>query len=223
VISIATFVVALALAPAFAQRGGGHMGAAMGRGGFVGGGGRVAQGGLRFGGGFGFGGFGGFGRFGRPGFFPGHFHHNRFFFGFGTGFYYPYAYSYYPSYPYYPATYPTYDYSVNSYQQQEIIRELDHLSDEVERLREQQETLSYVPRPGQQQPQAATKTEAERPTVLVFRDKHIQEVQNYAVVGETLWIFSEQQAKKVPLSQLDLDATAKLNEERGLEFPVPKR
>jgi hypothetical protein len=219
--SIATFVVALALAPAFAQRGGGHMGAAMGRGGFVGGGGRVAQGGFRFGGGFGFGGFGGFG---RPGFSRGRFHHNRFFFGFGTGFYYPYAYSYYyPSYPYYPVTYPAYDYSVNSYQQQEVIRELDHLTNEVERLREQQETLSYVPRPGQPQPQAATKAEAARPTVLVFRDKHIQEVQNYAVVGETLWIFNEQQAKKVPLSQLDLDATGKLNEERGLEFPVPKR
>jgi hypothetical protein len=192
------------------------------RGGFVGGGGRVAQGGFRFGGGFGFGGFGGFGRVGRPVFFPGHFHHNRFFFGFGTGFFYPYGYSYYYPYPYsYPVAYPGYDYSAGSYQQLAIIRELNRLSDEVERLREQQETLSSVSRPAVPPPQAESKAEPLRPTVLVFRDKHTQEVQNYAVVGGTLWIFNEQQAKKVPLSQLDLDATVKSNEERGLEFRVP--
>ena len=201
----------------------------MGRGGFVGGGGhaafvggggRVAQGGVRFGG-------GGFRGSGRSGSFRGHFHHNRFhhdrfFFGFENGFYYPYGYSYYypTDYPVTYSSYPAYDYSA-SYQQLEIIRELDRLTDQVERLREQQETLSYVPRPGQQQAQAATKTETERPAVLVFRDKHVQEVQNYAIVGNTLWIFNEQQAKKVPLSQLDLDATAKLNEERGVEFRVP--
>jgi hypothetical protein len=220
--SIATFVVALALAPAFAQRGGGHMGGGM-HAGFVGGGGRVAQGGVRFGGGFGtFGGFGGFGAFGRPAFFPGRFHHhNRFFFGFGTGFY-PFGYSYYyPSYPITYAAYPSYDYSASSYQQVEILRELNLLTDEVERLREQQETLSYAPRSGQTQPQAATKSEPARATVLVFRDKHTQEVQNYAIVGQTLWIFNEQQARKMPLSQLDLDATAKSNEERGVEFRVP--
>ena len=186
------------------------------RGGFVGGGGRVAQGGFRFGGGFGFG-----GRVGRSVFFPGRFHHNRFFFGFGNGFFYPYAYSYY--YPYYPVTYPAYDESAGSYQQLAIIRELNRLSDEVERLREQQETLSSLSRPAVPPPPGQSKTEPLRPTVLVFRDKHTQEVQNYAVVGGTLWIFNEQQAKKVPLSQLDLDATAKSNEERGLEFRVPAR
>ncbi len=48
------------------------------------------------------------------------------------------------------------------------------------------------------------------------------EVENYAIVGQTLWIFSEQRARKVPLFSLDVDATAKANEERGLEFRVPQ-
>ena len=57
--------------------------------------------------------------------------------------------------------------------------------------------------------------------MLVFRDKHTQEVQNYAVVGGTLWIFSEQRATKLPLSWLDIDATTKANEDRGVNFRVP--
>jgi hypothetical protein len=57
--------------------------------------------------------------------------------------------------------------------------------------------------------------------VLVFTDKHTQEVENYAIVGQTLWVFSELRATKIPLSSLDLDATTKANEERGVDFHVP--
>jgi hypothetical protein len=58
---------------------------------------------------------------------------------------------------------------------------------------------------------------------LVFRDKHIQEVQNYAIVGETLWVFNEQRATRIPIAELDIPATTKLNEERGIEFRAPAR
>ncbi len=58
-------------------------------------------------------------------------------------------------------------------------------------------------------------------TVLVFRDQHKQEVRNYAIVGQTLWNFSQQRTEKIPLSELDLPATAKANDERGLTFRVP--
>jgi hypothetical protein len=57
--------------------------------------------------------------------------------------------------------------------------------------------------------------------VLVFRDKRKQEVQNYAVVGQTLWIFEPQGTEKIPLAQLDIPATAKANDERGVDFRVP--
>jgi hypothetical protein len=57
--------------------------------------------------------------------------------------------------------------------------------------------------------------------VLVFRDQHRQEVQNYAIVGQTLWSFAPQHTKKIPLDDLDLPATSKANDERGVDFHVP--
>ena len=58
------------------------------------------------------------------------------------------------------------------------------------------------------------------PTVLIFRDGHRLEVSNYTVAGRTLGIFSEQRARRIPLAELNLEATRKANEERGLEFAV---
>jgi len=58
-------------------------------------------------------------------------------------------------------------------------------------------------------------------TVLVFRDQRKQEVQNYAIVGQTLWNFAPQHTQKIPLSDLDLPATTKANDERGVDFRVP--
>jgi len=58
-------------------------------------------------------------------------------------------------------------------------------------------------------------------TVLVFRDQHKQEIQNYAIVGQTLWNFSPQHTEKIPLSQIDLPATTKANDERGVDFRLP--
>jgi hypothetical protein len=58
-------------------------------------------------------------------------------------------------------------------------------------------------------------------TVLVFRDQHRQEVQNYAIVGQTLWNFAPQHTQKIPLADLDLAATAKANDENGVTFRAP--
>jgi hypothetical protein len=57
--------------------------------------------------------------------------------------------------------------------------------------------------------------------VLVFKDGHTSEVHNYAIIGTTLWNLSESSARKIPLSELDLDATIKANDDRGLSFKVP--
>ena len=58
-------------------------------------------------------------------------------------------------------------------------------------------------------------------TVLVFRDQHKEEIQNYAIVGQTLWNFSPQHTQKISLAQLDLAATAKANDDRGVTFRLP--
>jgi len=46
-------------------------------------------------------------------------------------------------------------------------------------------------------------------------------VQNYAIVGQTLWNFAPQHTQKIPLADLDLPATTKANDERGVDFRLP--
>ena len=56
---------------------------------------------------------------------------------------------------------------------------------------------------------AEERKEAAPATVLVFRDEHKQEVQNYAIVGQMLWDFDPQHTQKIPLSDLDIPATTR--------------
>jgi hypothetical protein len=58
------------------------------------------------------------------------------------------------------------------------------------------------------------------PTVLVFRNGKKQEVTNYAIMGDTLYVFDDGR-KKIALADLDLAATVKANDDRGMEFKVP--
>lgn len=58
-------------------------------------------------------------------------------------------------------------------------------------------------------------------TLLVFKDRHQEEVENYAIVGQTLWTFAPQHNQRIPLSDLDLTATAQANDDRGLTFRIP--
>lgn len=59
------------------------------------------------------------------------------------------------------------------------------------------------------------------PTVLIFRDRHQKEVSNYAIVGQTLWSFTPQHKEKIPIADLDIPATVKANDDRGVSFSVP--
>ena len=121
---------------------------------------------------------------------------------------------YYPSYDYYGSSYYSAQNDVAQQQQ-----DIDRLEDEVARLREQRESQQPETRAAPT-PQPESRSAVSTPTLLVFRDKHTQEVQNYAIVGGTLWIFSEQRATKLPLSWLDIEATTKANEDRGVDFQL---
>ncbi len=59
------------------------------------------------------------------------------------------------------------------------------------------------------------------PTVLVFRDGHQQEVTNYAIMGQTVYVF-DNRTKKIALADLDVPATVKANDDQGVEFQLPK-
>ncbi len=150
--------------------------------------------------------------FGGPFFVNRGFHHRRIFFStFPWWWSYP---VYYPVYSY-PMAYdsPRTDYDQN----RDLAAQVNELSYEIQRLREEQETRYAPPA----QTPANARPEIHEPTLLIFRDKHTQEVENYAIVGQTLWIFSEQRATKVPLSSLDVEATSKANDERGVGFRLP--
>jgi hypothetical protein len=58
------------------------------------------------------------------------------------------------------------------------------------------------------------------PSVLIFRDGHQQEVTNYAIMGDSVYVFDKAH-KKIALADLDVPATVKANDDRGLEFKVP--
>lgn len=59
-------------------------------------------------------------------------------------------------------------------------------------------------------------------TVLVFRDGHQQEVSNYAIMGQTLYIFDGHR-QKIGVSDLDIPATIRLNDDRGVDFHLPNQ
>jgi hypothetical protein len=63
---------------------------------------------------------------------------------------------------------------------------------------------------------------AEQPrTLLVFKDGSRREVANYAIVAATLYDLSAGRTQKVALAELDLQATVKQNDQRGVEFQLP--
>ena len=107
----------------------------------------------------------------------------------------------------------------------ELANEMNEQNLEQQRTLRQEEAegdrdaYARPPRREQEKPEAEAAAIIP-PTVLVFRDQHKQEVQNYAIVGQTLWAFAPQH-QKIPLSDLDVAATTKANDDRGVTFRVP--
>jgi hypothetical protein len=63
--------------------------------------------------------------------------------------------------------------------------------------------------------------ETQPATLLIFRDGRRLEVRNYAIVGQTVINLSGSGPRKISLAELDLDATAKENDDRGVDFKLP--
>ncbi len=238
---MAALGAALFATPMWAQRGGrggmggGHGGyGAHGAGGYVG----APHGGGSWGGGYQGGGYG----HGYPGHYPhypGHYPYYPGRYPWGWGYRGAYGYGWY-GYPWvslgwygdagWPGAYdsypdqssPVYVYpntdNSNAYVVNDQQQEIDRLNDEVARLRAEREpdaAAAPVPQP-------PPKPQVHGETVLVFRDHHREEIQDYAIVGKTLWVFTEQRARKIPIAELDVPATTKANDARGIDFDLPK-
>jgi hypothetical protein len=174
----------------------------------------------------------------RQPYYPRYYHHH-------TRFpYYPYyTYPYYGAYGYpgnygyagyWGGYYPLYWDSSSSYEtgrdvyyqqnlevQQQLQQQVNELGNEVEQLRAEQQARLAPPAPPPA-PRPTAPPKPAQPTTLVFRDGKSEQVQNYAIVGHTLWVFSEQRARKIPLDQLDLATTQQVNEDQGVDFAGPK-
>jgi hypothetical protein len=60
-------------------------------------------------------------------------------------------------------------------------------------------------------------------TVLVFRNGKRLEVSNYAIVGDQLVNLSGGGPRKIALSDLDLNATSLVNDDRAVDFRLPAK
>jgi len=125
--------------------------------------------------------------------------------------------------PYYtgqPYSEPSYAAPPVSQGEADLQYEIQQLSQQIEQLRQQQLSAPQVQQYQAPPPPAAAAVPA-IPTILVFRDGHQMQIQNYAIVGDAMWVVDQQNATKIPLSELDLDATQQLNRARGVRFSIP--
>ncbi len=76
-----------------------------------------------------------------------------------------------------------------------------------------------VSKPAEPTPPAPPEPE-QLATIVVFKDGHQLELKNYAIVGDTLFDLSIPR-RKIALEDLDVPATQKRNDERGLDFRLP--
>jgi hypothetical protein len=187
----------------------------------------------------------------RPGFRGGFFggvafgHHPRIFVG-ARGFFRPHIFPqvywatnpiYYGGYGYgYPVVVAQYPMAAPAYSQgysdetvqlaEEVGRlraEVEHLQRE-QRMRQDREYEEQQHQEQQPQPTRATPPAAPAPpTTIVYRNGRREDVRSYAIVGQTLWILSEARARKIPLAEIDLDATQQVNEGNGVAFYIPGR
>lgn len=59
------------------------------------------------------------------------------------------------------------------------------------------------------------------PAVLVFRDGKQMQIENYVITRDRLFALGPERRQTIQLSELDLNATVKANQERGVNFTVP--
>ncbi len=144
---------------------------------------------------------------------------------------FPYYGAYWPPYygdysdAYYSSGSNSYDAASDTSSYTDLSNQMSQLDAEVQQLRDENDslrsTLDQQHRPAAPAASSGAASRNEPPTVIVYRDGRRSEVQNYAIVGSTVWILSGTSARKVPLAELDIDQTIKVNEDRGLIFPVP--
>jgi len=80
--------------------------------------------------------------------------------------------------------------------------------------------VPYVGGPEMQQPQEpAPVAQPASPVVLILKSGQRVEVQNYAIMNGVFWDFTKQNSHRIPLTDIDVAASAKATDEAGGLFP----
>jgi hypothetical protein len=76
-------------------------------------------------------------------------------------------------------------------------------------------------RPAYQRPEPAPDPGTEAAVTLVFKDgRPNEQIHNYMLTRSTLYV-QEQRMRQIPVADLDLDATQRVNKEAGVDFQLP--
>jgi hypothetical protein len=169
--------------------------------------------------------------YGRYGNHYGYYGNRGRYYGFGRWpyFYSAYGYPYYGYDPWWNAWWwdngPS-SYDEDSMNQRQLAAEMNQQNlQEQDWLRQQnqdygdQDAYARPPRPAQ--PVAESQPQNDPATVLVFRDQQQREIHNYAIADGILYNFTASRTEKIPLAVIDIPATIKANDDRGVEFHLP--
>lgn len=224
-LTLAAFLLIFSLGPVYAQRGGGHgggggHGAISGHSGFSG---HISG---PVGGGSHYSSFSGSHNGAGLRYYPNHSSGVRirtYGYGYGRRCYGCWVYGY-PYYGYYDP-YWWWDsgssYDQDQASQRELADEMNEQNIEEQQLRQQDQDVYARHQPHDAQPNKEERAENNPATVLVFRDQHQREIQNYAIADGLLWNFTGTHTEKIPLAVLDIPATRKANDDRGVDFHLP--
>jgi hypothetical protein len=85
---------------------------------------------------------------------------------------------------------------------------------------------SAAPAPSRGQAAAATPPAPPPPAVLVFRDGHQEQIGQYRIMGANIYLNTDYWSsgawtRTIPIADLDVPATLKLNQQRGANFRLP--
>ncbi len=132
---------------------------------------------------------------------------------------------------FFPVAYPVYVYPAISYDPEpEVVRapppaEPQRIIVEIRDTREQKPAPPQPPAKEESKDLHEKSAAPERPSdpvVLIYLDGHKQEIRDYAIMGGTLFDLSDGGTKKIPLDTLNIAATKKINDDRGVSFKVPE-
>jgi hypothetical protein len=106
-------------------------------------------------------------------------------------------------------------------QQQQIANQMNEENLEEQQTLNQQDQDAYAPPAGGMRPAREERAQADPATVLVFRNGQQREIQNYAIIDGMLWNFTGSRTERIPLAVLDIPATVRANDDRGVDFHLP--